>query len=275
MLRWVGVLGCGGGGGGLAESEAEGAHAFAVGGGDDAAGGCLGEVFFVDADVEAGLLELLFDVEFALLDEGEEVGAEPGDLGEGEAVLGDVDGLAGEVGRGGVAFGGCGVAVGVEEALLELDGADGGVDLERGLEAGEVLAGEGVEEEGGPGAAEAAVGGEAVVDAEGVVGGDGDEDAGGAHVVEVGVVMDAFEAVAVGDEVLAEEDLMRAFEGRGYDEAAAPVVEGGEDGGVWRGVGGGRGGCRAFHEGRGVWGGGGGGLLAAEPGVDAVGCGGI
>lgn len=52
----------------------------------------------VDADVKAGLTELLFDVDFAEVDEGLEVGSHPGDLGSGEAALGDVDGLAGEVG---------------------------------------------------------------------------------------------------------------------------------------------------------------------------------
>ncbi len=118
-------------------------------------------------------MELLFDVDLALLDERLQVGAEPCDLGEGEAVLGDVDGLAGEVGRGGVALGGCGVAVGAEKLLLELDGADGGVDLERGVEAGVVGAGQGGEKLRGPGTAVAAIVWEAVVDEEGSADGDG------------------------------------------------------------------------------------------------------
>ena len=53
--------------------------------------------------MEAGLLELLFDVDLALVDEGLQVGAHPGDLREGEAAFSDVDGLAGEVRGGGVA----------------------------------------------------------------------------------------------------------------------------------------------------------------------------
>ncbi len=126
----------------------------------------LREVALVDADVEAGLLELLLDVDLARLDERQEIAAKPGDLRHGEAVLGDVDGLAGEMGRGGVAFGGSGVAVDVDEVLLELDGADGGVDLQGRLEAGVELAGELGEEVRGPGAAVAAVGGKALVDLE-------------------------------------------------------------------------------------------------------------
>ena len=80
--------------------------------------------------METGLLELLLDVDLALVDEGLEVGAEPGDLDAVEATFGDVDGLAGEVRGGGVAGGGRGVAVGAGEALLDGDGADGGVDLQ-------------------------------------------------------------------------------------------------------------------------------------------------
>ena len=100
-----------------------------AGGGEGGAGGCSRGIAFVDADVEAGLLELLFDVDLTLLDEGLEVGAHPGNLGEGEAMLCNVDCLAGEVRRGGVARGGCGVGVAAFQVLLELDSAHGGVDL--------------------------------------------------------------------------------------------------------------------------------------------------
>jgi len=112
--------------------------------GGDAASGRRGggQIFFVDADVEAGLLELLFDVDLAFLNERKKVAAHPGDLGAGEAVLGEVDGLAGEMRRGGVALGGGGVAVDAHETLLELDGANGGVDLQGRVEASVVSAGE-------------------------------------------------------------------------------------------------------------------------------------
>ena len=79
--------------------------------------------------MEAGLLELLFDVDFALLDERQKVAAHPGDLGERESMLCEIHGLAGEVRGGGIPFGGCGVAVGAQKSLLELDRTDGGVDL--------------------------------------------------------------------------------------------------------------------------------------------------
>lgn len=60
--------------------------------------GCCGQIFFVYADVEAGLLEFLFDIDFTFLYERQEIAAHPGDFGEGEAVLGEIDGLSGEVG---------------------------------------------------------------------------------------------------------------------------------------------------------------------------------
>ncbi len=186
--------------------------------------------------MEAGLLELLLDVDATLLNQRQKVSAEPGDLGEREATFGDVDGLPGEMGRGGVAFGGGGVAVSALEAELEGDGADSGVDLERGVEAGIVVARQVGEELCGPGAAEAAVGGEAVVDAEGLADGEGDEHAAGAHALEVGVVLDTAEAVLIGEDVLADEDLMRADEGSGDDEAAAVVIEVGEKGGLGGGL---------------------------------------
>ena len=50
-----------------------------------------------------------------------------------------------------------------------------------------------------------------------------------AEVEDVVVVLDAVEAVAVGDLVLVEEDLVRAFERARDDELAALVVERGQD----------------------------------------------
>lgn len=220
------------------------------------------QVLLVDADVEAGLLELFLHVDLALLDEGQKVAAKPGDLGEAESVLGEVDGLAGEVGGGGVAFGGGGIAVGAEEALLELDGADRGVDLEGSVEAHIVSAGQGGEELRGPRAAVTAVGGEAVVDDEDVAGGEGDEKLLGAELEDVGVVLDAVESVAVGDLVLTEEDLVGAFEGWRDDEAAALVVEGGKK--DWGG------GCLLDGGERGALGGG---ADQAEDADGLVGCG--
>ena len=88
-----------------------------------------GKIFFVDADVKAGLLKLLFHVYFAFLHERQKIAAQPGDLGQGEAVLRDVDGLASKVGRGCVALGRSRVAVDVYQMLLEFDGADSRIDL--------------------------------------------------------------------------------------------------------------------------------------------------
>src|SRR6266853_1598180 len=139
-------------------------------GGWTAVGGSgRGKIFFVDADVKAGLLKLLFHVHFAFLHQGQEVAAEPGDLGKGEAVFRDVDGLAGEVRRGGVASGGGGVAVDVHQVLLEFDGADGGVDLQRRVEVSVVGTGQGGEKLRNPGAAVAPVCRKAFVDLQGVI----------------------------------------------------------------------------------------------------------
>ena len=140
-------------------------------------------------------------------------------------MLGEVDGLAGEVGRGGVAVGRCGVAVDAEKLLLELDGADGGVDLERRVEAGVVGAGQVGEKLGGPGAAVAAVYGEAVVDLQGCAGRGGTTRLWRRRSRMSSSSLDAVEAFAVGDFVLMEEDLVRAFERAWDDELAALVIE--------------------------------------------------
>ena len=197
-----------------------------MGCGGDGAARHDGEEVFVDADVKAGLLKLFFDVDLALADERLEVGAEPGDLGSGESAFGDVDGLAGEVRRGGVAGGGCGVAVGADQALLDGESADGGVDLERGVEGGVVVAGQDGEEFRGPGSGEAAILGQVEVDVDGFVFGQGYELLCAAEVEQFGVVADAVAAVAVGHLILVEQDFVGAVERLGDDEVAAAVVEG-------------------------------------------------
>jgi hypothetical protein len=59
--------------------------------------GCR-QVLFVDADVEAGLLKLLFDIDFTLLNERQELASQPGDLRERKSMFGDINGLPGEMG---------------------------------------------------------------------------------------------------------------------------------------------------------------------------------
>ena len=149
------------------------------------------QVGLVDADVEAGLLELLFDVDLAILNQRRQVGAHPCDLWQGKAALGDVHGLAGEVRGGGYRRRrGRRLPLVSRQALLELDRADGGVDLERGVEAGVVVAGHIREEARGPDAGVAAIVREALVDADGVILGEGDELELAAHGDEVSVVLD-------------------------------------------------------------------------------------
>jgi hypothetical protein len=153
-------------------------------------------------------LELFLDVDLALLDERKKVSAQPGDLRQREAVLGDVDGLAREMRRGGLSLGRSGVAVGALQALLELDGANGGVDLEWCVEARVVSPCQGGEELRRPRAAVATVGGKTIIDLERSADWESDDEMLGAHVFEVSVVLDPVEAVAVCDHVLAYENLV-------------------------------------------------------------------
>ena len=85
------------------------------------------------------------------------------------------------------------------------------------------------EEVGGPGTGVTAVLGQTLVGLQTGDAGQGYERAVGAHAVEVGVVLDAGEAVLVGHQVLVHEDLVRAFEGCRDDEAAAAIDEGRQD----------------------------------------------
>lgn len=192
-----------------------------LGGGRGVVVGGVGvwSVGFVDGDVEAGLFELFFDVDFAGLFEGEEPGAEPGDLVLAKAVFGNVDGAAGEVWAGDVTLGRGGVAVDHAEAALVLHGTDSGGDEQgragevRGVSLGDVR-----KEAGGPGTAVAAVFREFRVDLEGRGDGDGDEGFLLDAVFEVGIVEDALEAFGVGHFVLVDEGLVGSAQGCGHGE---------------------------------------------------------
>lgn len=193
-----------------------------------------GRIAAIDGDVEAGLVELLFNVDLAGGLEGQQPGAHPGKLRDGHALLADVDGGAGEVRGCDIAVGGGGVAIDFEEGALESDGADGGVDLEGAVETGVVGAGEVREEIGRPGTAVAAVGGQLRVDAEGGSGGKGDDFAGGFKLFQLGVVFDADQPFGFVALILADEGFERAAQGRDKMDARD-----GLDGGVGgRGLGG-------------------------------------
>ena len=168
----------------------------------------------VDGDVEAGLVKLLFDIDLAGGLQRQEPGAHPGKLRKGHALLADVDGGAGEVRGGNVAVGGGGVAVDCKERALELDGADGGVDLEGAMETRIVAAGEVGEEVGRPWAAVAAVEGQIGIHAQGIAGGDGNDVSGGLELVELGVVFDADQTLGFIALVLAHEGFERSTQRR-------------------------------------------------------------
>jgi hypothetical protein len=103
--------------------------------------------------VEAALLELLFNVEFAGLLEGEQRVTHPGDLVAGHVGLGNIDGSASQMGARDVALGCSGVAVNPLKLFLVVNGPNGGADLKRAMKESGMLAGEIGEELRGPGAA--------------------------------------------------------------------------------------------------------------------------
>lgn len=168
----------------------------------------------IDSDVEAGLVELFFHVDLAGGLQGQEPGAHPGDFRNRQALLADVDGGAGEMGRGHVAIGGSGVAVDFHQGTLEGDSADSGVDLQRTAVAGVVDAGEVGEEAGGPRTAVAAVQGQVGVDAQRDAGGNGNELVRGFEIVELGFVLNADQAFGRIALILAEKRGARAAQGR-------------------------------------------------------------
>ena len=97
------------------------------------------------------------------------------------------------------------------------------------MEAGVVGARKVLEELRSPGAAEAAIFVEALIDVHAGVDRQGNQGSLTAHVGDVVVVLDAVESFTVGNLILPDEDLVGAFEWGGHDQAAALVVEGGED----------------------------------------------
>lgn len=139
------------------------------------------QILFIDADVKTGLLELFFNVDLSFLDQRKQVAAHPGYLGKGKAVFSKVNRLTGEMRGGGVTFGWSSIAVDTHEALLELNRADGGVDLQGSVEASVVGTGEVGEETGRPGTAVATICGEAIIYLQGAVGGQRDEHPLAAH----------------------------------------------------------------------------------------------
>lgn len=140
-------------------------------------------------------------------------------------MLGEVDGLSGEVWGGGVAFGRSSVAIGAEQALLELYGTDGGVHLQRRLKARVVGTGKRRKKLCRPGPTVATVSRQTLVYYEGAIGGDGYEELLVAEVEDVIIVLDAVETIAVGNLVLTQQNLVGALQWAGDDEAATLVVE--------------------------------------------------
>ncbi len=142
--------------------------------------------------------------------------------------FGNVDGLTGEVRGSGVASDGRGVAVGADQALLDGDGADGGIDLEGRVEGGVEVAAEDREKGGGPGAGVAAVFRQAIVDGEGLGFREGYELLFAAEVEQVGVIADTVKAITVGHFVLVEQDFAGAAQRCRHDQATAAVIQRGD-----------------------------------------------
>ena len=176
-------------------------------------------VIFIDGDVEAGLLELLFHVDFAGLFEGEQAGSHPGDFLTAEWAFGNVDSGAGEVRADDVAFGGGGIAVDPHESLLVGDGADRGAHFKGAVELGSVAARQVGEEERGPGAAIAVIDGQVAVDRERDRRGHRDQQLFGDAVGEIVFVFDALETFSVRHRVLMFQIRARANQRRRHPQA--------------------------------------------------------
>lgn len=156
-----------------------------------------GKVLFVDADMEAGLLKLLFYVDLTLLHQGQKIGTKPCDLGERETMLGDIDRLTGKVRRGDIPFGRGRISIDVYQVLLEFNRTDGRVDLQRSMEVGIVCAGQCSKKLRRPRATVATICGEPLIDLQSAIGRKIDEQMLAAHVDEVLIVLNATEPVMV------------------------------------------------------------------------------
>src|ERR1700733_15335872 len=87
------------------------------------------DVALVNRNVETGLAEFLFDIDFAFSLEDVEGIARPVNLASAQTTFGDIDRRAGEVRTGDVAHSRCSVAVCPHQMLLVLDGAHGRTDF--------------------------------------------------------------------------------------------------------------------------------------------------
>jgi hypothetical protein len=145
--------------------------------------------------VKAALPELFFDIQLAGILESEKRCAHPRDLVASHVALGNVDGGAGEVWTGDVAFGGRGVAVRSLKFLLIGDSADGRADLKRALEVGRMFAREVGEELRRPWAAIAMRFRQFLVDGKASRGGHWDEKVVSNSILQIVFVLNALKAV--------------------------------------------------------------------------------
>lgn len=97
---------------------------------------------FVHGDVKTRLLKFFFDIQLARILQLAQVGAHPANLLPGHSLFSDIDGLASQVGRGSISAHRRGIAVDALQMPLKCNGAYSGVDLNRSMKQGCVLAGE-------------------------------------------------------------------------------------------------------------------------------------
>jgi hypothetical protein len=134
------------------------------------------------------------------------------------------------MGRGGIAVCRGSIAVDPQQVLLKFDRADSGVYLQRTVEVGVVRARHIGEERRGPRAGVAAVRGQTIIDLQRVACGERNQYPLTPHLDEIGVVLNAIEALAVSNLILMQEDLVGTFQGWRNDEASTLVVEQWKDG---------------------------------------------
>ncbi len=92
----------------------------------------------VNGDVEAGLQELLFDIDMAGLLQRQQPGTHPGHFLPAHAVFGNIDGSTSEMRADDIALRRGSIAVDVDQLLLKLDRAHRRTDIERMAELGVV-----------------------------------------------------------------------------------------------------------------------------------------
>jgi hypothetical protein len=183
------------------------------------------QIFFINADVKASLLKLLFNVDLALLHKWHQIAAQPRNLRKRKPMLGEVDRLPRKVRRGGISLGRRCITVSKQQTLLELHGPNSRVHLQRSVEPSIVRAGQRCKEFPSPWTAVSPVARKPLVDKQRPASRNRNQQVLPSQIQNVLIVGDAIEPLAIGHHVLVDKDLVRTFERRRNDQTPAAVVK--------------------------------------------------